>query len=94
VSKRKKTATICRCEDLTEEDVEKAIDEGYTDLEELRRKLRIGMGPCQGRVCIPLVVKILARKTGKKPSEIMIPLSRSPIIPVSLGTLGSEEDEK
>lgn len=82
---------ICRCEDLTEEEILEAIDEGYTDLEELRRKLRIGMGPCQGRVCIPLVIKTLTRKTGKKPSEIPLPKSRSPIIPVSLGTLASEE---
>ena len=33
----KKKAIVCRCEDLTLEDVEKAIDEGYTDLEELGR---------------------------------------------------------
>ena len=90
-----KNITVCRCEDLTEEDIVKAIDEGYNDLEELRRKLRVGMGPCQGRVCIPLVIKILAKKTGKKPSEILLPKSRSPIIPISLGTLASEgEDEE
>ena len=41
----------------TEEEVLKAIEEGYTDLEELRKKLRIGMGPCQGRVCIQIVIK-------------------------------------
>ena len=54
-----KKTIICRCEDITEEEVLAAIKEGYTDLEELRKKLRIGMGPCQGRVCIPLVIKIL-----------------------------------
>ena len=46
-----------------------AINEGYTDLEELRRKLRIGMGPCQGRVCISLVKNILERETKRKVSE-------------------------
>jgi NAD(P)H-nitrite reductase large subunit len=55
----KKISIVCRCEDITEEDVIKAIEEGYTDIEELRKKLRIGMGPCQGRVCIQLVAKIL-----------------------------------
>ena len=86
---RKKTI-VCRCEDLTEEDVVKAIKDGFTDLEELRRKLRVGMGPCQGRVCIPLIIKILARETGKKPKDIIPSKSRSPIIPVPLGTLASE----
>jgi NAD(P)H-nitrite reductase large subunit len=85
---------VCRCEDITEEDVLKAIDEGYTDLEELRKKLRIGMGPCQGRVCIQLVAKILQKRTGKKLSQIVLPTSRPPLVPVSLGTLASDEDEK
>lgn len=90
----KKSAIVCRCEDITEEEVLKAIEEGYTDLEELRKKLRIGMGPCQGRVCIQIVIKILEKKTGKKVSKISIPTSRPPIIPVPLGTLASDKDEK
>ena len=87
----KSKAIVCRCEDVTLEDVEKAIDEGYTDLEELRKKLRIGMGPCQGRVCIQIIMKILERRTGKKVSRADLPTSRPPIIPVSLGTLASDE---
>ena len=86
----RKHAIVCRCEDITEEEVIKAIDEGFTDLEELRKKLRIGMGPCQGRTCIQLVIKILAKKTGKKTSEFVLPTSRPPTDPVSLGTLASD----
>lgn len=84
----KKKTIVCRCEDITKEDVIKAINEGYTDLEELRKKLRIGMGPCQGRVCIQLVMKIIEKKTGKKN---ILPKSRPPVIPVSLGTLASDK---
>jgi NAD(P)H-nitrite reductase large subunit len=87
----KNKAIVCRCEDITLEDVEKAIDEGYTDLEELRKKLRIGMGPCQGRVCIQIIIKILEKKTGKKISKVNLPTYRPPIVPVSLGTLASDE---
>ncbi len=87
----KKKTIVCRCEDLTLEDVEKAIDAGYTDLEELRKKLRIGMGPCQGRVCIQLVQKILEKKTGKKVCVKSLPKVRPPVIPVSLGALASDE---
>jgi len=87
----KKHAIICRCEDITEEEVIDAIHQGYTDLEELRRKLRIGMGPCQGRVCIPLVKKILERETGKRVPEESFPTSRPPLIPVSLGSLSKKK---
>lgn len=90
----KKSAIVCRCEDITKEEVLKAIEEGYTDLEELRKKLRIGMGPCQGRVCVQIVIKILEKKTGKKVSKISIPTSRPPITPVPLGTLASDKNEK
>ena len=83
----KKTAFVCRCEDLTEQDVVDAIHEGYNDLEELRRKLRIGMGPCQGRVCITLVKKILERETENKVSEESYPTNRPPLIPVSLDSV-------
>ena len=86
-----KKAIVCRCEDISEEDVIKAIEKGYTDIEELRKKLRIGMGPCQGRVCIQLLTKILEKKTGEK---IPLPKTRSPIIPVPLGTLASDKNEK
>ena len=90
----KKKAIVCRCEDISEEDVINAIDEGYTDLEELRKKLRIGMGPCQGRVCIQLVLKILEKKTGKKVRKVSLPTSRPPIVPVPLGTLASDKNAK
>lgn len=82
---------ICRCEDLTQEDIEKAIDEGYTTLDELKCRLRLGMGPCQGRSCISLARRILCQKTGKAPEEIILPVSRPPLIPVSLGTLASDK---
>ena len=82
---------ICLCEDLTQEEIEQAIDEGYTTLEELKCKLRLGMGPCQGRSCLSLARRILCQKTHKKTGEITVPPSRPPVIPVSLGTLASDE---
>ncbi|KAA0000601.1 MAG: (2Fe-2S)-binding protein [Thermoplasmata archaeon] len=85
---------ICRCEDVTEEDVVKAIKDGYTTLDELKHVLRLGMGPCQGRTCIPLAARILARETGKKVSEIELQTSRPPVVPVPLGLLASGESDK
>ena len=85
---------ICRCEDLTTEEIEQAIDEGFTTLEELKCRLRLGMGPCQGRGCLLLARRLLCQKTGKKNEEITLPLSRPPTIPVSIGTLSSDKNEK
>lgn len=79
--------TICRCEDLSLDEIESAIDMGFTNFEELRRYLRIGMGPCQGRTCLPLVRSILARKLGISASEISMPTRRPPVVNVPFGAI-------
>ncbi|NJE05145.1 (2Fe-2S)-binding protein [Thermococcus sp. M36] len=84
---------VCRCNDVTVEDVERLIDSGITDIEEIKRLLRIGMGPCQGRTCIPIVLSILARKTGKRQEDIPLPKSRVPIMPVRVEVLVGDADE-
>ncbi|NJE43453.1 (2Fe-2S)-binding protein [Thermococcus sp. GR6] len=84
---------VCRCNDVTVEDVERLIDSGITDIEEIKRLLRIGMGPCQGRTCIPIVISILARKTGKRQEDIPLPKSRVPIMPVRVEVLVGGADE-
>ena len=56
------TEIVCRCEDITKEEILEAIDGGYQTLEEIKRVLRCGMGPCQGRTCTPLIAGLLARK--------------------------------
>lgn len=78
---------ICRCEDLTREDVRKLIEAGFTTVEEIKRVSRCGMGPCQGRTCTQLLVREIAMLTGKDPSEITPAKSRPPIKGVKLGTL-------
>ena len=88
-----KRTIVCRCEDLTKEEIIEAIQEGYTDLEELRRELRIGMGPCQGRVCLPLVKRILKQVTGEKVKQESFPTFRPPLVPVSLGSLAKSKVE-
>ncbi len=85
---------ICRCNEVTLKDIEDLIDQGITDIEEIKRLTRIGMGPCQGRTCLPLVASIIARKTGKKIEEIKLPATRVPIRPVLMGVLAGDMDEE
>lgn len=75
---------VCKCEGVTLADVERAISEGYTDLESLKRLLRIGMGPCQGKYCLYIVARILMRKMGKSFEEIFMPKNRPPLAPVEI----------
>lgn len=78
----KNNTIICRCEDVTLEEVEKVIEEGYATLEEIKRILRCGTGACQGRTCLRLIMSIISKKTGKPVSEIELPRVRPPIRPV------------
>ncbi len=73
---------VCKCENVTLKDVIDAIEKGYTDLESLKRYLRIGMGPCQGLYCLPIVARELMRRTGKSFEEIFMPKNRPPITPI------------
>ena len=42
---------ICYCEDVLVGDIKNAIDEGYTDIQTLKRYTTVTMGPCQGEMC-------------------------------------------
>ncbi|HHE47783.1 MAG TPA: (2Fe-2S)-binding protein [Candidatus Acetothermia bacterium] len=85
---------VCRCEEVTLSQIIQAIEEGYDTLEELKRHLRVGMGPCQGRTCLPLVARILAEKTGRPLSEVMEEISvRPPLAPAPIALFLGVEDE-
>lgn len=51
---------VCECELATRDDVEKAITEGQAKtIDDIRREVRLGMGPCQGGYCTYRVAGIL-----------------------------------
>ncbi|MDD3106501.1 MAG: (2Fe-2S)-binding protein [Bacilli bacterium] len=77
----KKDIIICRCEDVTLEDLEHLFDLGYTDIEEIKRLLRVGMGPCQGNTCGQIIQRELSKYL-KKPLE-EVPTSK--VRPLSTG---------
>jgi NADPH-dependent 2,4-dienoyl-CoA reductase/sulfur reductase-like enzyme len=78
---------VCRCEELTQAEVEAGIAAGGTDLRTLKVMTRLGMGPCQGLMCWPAAARLLAARTGRS-VEAIGPLSaRPPVAPVRLGSL-------
>jgi NAD(P)H-nitrite reductase large subunit len=82
---------VCRCHDVTESDIEDAIDAGYDDIETLKRITGVTTGHCQGKTCLPLVMNILARKTGIKANDA--PRTRAPIDTLTLGSLATGESD-
>ena len=78
---------ICRCEDITLGEIADAIDAGLTTTEEIKRVLRCGMGPCQGRTCSRLIARMIAERTGSRVADVPYPAVRPPTRPVEIGTL-------
>ena len=82
---------VCRCEEVTLGEIREWIARGYDTFDELKRVLRVGMGPCQGRGCREIILKEIGRATGKGPNEIDTGTFRPPAKPVKLGLLAKSE---
>ena len=63
---------VCRCETITESEIVQAIRRllGARTLDGVKRRVRAGMGRCQGGFCSPQVMEILARELGVSVDEI------------------------
>lgn len=81
---------ICRCQDVTEEEIIAAIKQGATTIDEVRRLVRAGMGSCQGRTCRRLVSQIISRELNKPQSDIYPPTFRPPNRPVPFELIMAE----
>ena len=56
---------VCECENVTLAEIKYAVQElGVRNLEDLRRRTRVGMGTCQGTLCIRKAAKALAEALG------------------------------
>ncbi len=78
---------VCRCEEITVGEVEEAVALGSTEINRVKAFTRCGMGPCQGRMCGPVVAEVMAR-TLKQPVEQVGRLrTRLPARPVPLAEL-------
>ena len=84
---------VCRCEEVTLEEIDEWIDRGYDTVEELKRILRIGMGPCQGRGCQDILMREISKKTGKHISEVAPATVRPPVKPIKIGLLANGGEE-
>lgn len=84
-----KPKIICRCEEVTEEEIIQIIRQGYHSLEEIKRILRCGMGHCQGRTCLNVIARLINRETGIPLEKIKPITPRPPLKPISLAILSA-----
>jgi thioredoxin reductase/bacterioferritin-associated ferredoxin len=80
---------VCRCEEVTMQDVISAVANGARDVNDIKRRTRLGMGHCQGRFCGQVINELIWRLTGvRKQREMFTP--RTPAKPVPFAFLAGE----
>ncbi len=84
---------ICRCEEVTQGEIRRAVHEGMWTMTEIRRYLRTGMGLCQGQTCGKLVKGIVARELGVPMAALEPATSRVPMRPIEMRVFANEAKE-
>jgi len=90
----RKDELICRCEEVTREEMLRVIREvgADADIDKVKRATRAGMGLCQGRTCRRLVLQLLSRETGKSMAELEPASQRAPLRPIEMKVLISPRE--
>jgi bacterioferritin-associated ferredoxin len=94
---------LCHCEDVEVGEVYSALEQGFGDLETLRRYTGIGTGKCQGKCCLVQTLRILAplaRTTDAAetkpltgdPLLIHLPTIRPPVLPLRIADIIEAHD--
>ena len=83
---------VCRCERVSMADIRREIRGGLRDFNSLKAVLRVGMGPCGGKTCIPLINRIF-REEGVDPGDVEKHVERPFTQEVPMRTLLGKEGE-
>jgi NADPH-dependent 2,4-dienoyl-CoA reductase/sulfur reductase-like enzyme len=89
VSRPDDATLVCRCEEVTAGQVRAAAAAGCQGMNQLKAYTRCGMGPCQGRLCGPVAIEVLAAARNVPVSRIEPLRTRFPTKPVTVGELAS-----
>jgi NADPH-dependent 2,4-dienoyl-CoA reductase/sulfur reductase-like enzyme len=81
----------CRCEEVSVGRIRRAVRLGAPGPNQLKAFTRCGMGPCQGRMCGPIVSAVIAEARGMPIAEIGTYRPRAPYKPITVGALAGGE---
>ncbi|MFC1931025.1 FAD-dependent oxidoreductase [Chloroflexota bacterium] len=82
---------VCRCEEVTAGEIRKIIADGTTEIQEIKRLTRVGMGHCQGRTCESTIAQMISMEMNKPVSALGYFTPRPPVKPFPLGVLAGED---
>ncbi len=78
---------VCRCEEVTLSELERAAEPWLAAAGPLKRATRAGMGKCQGRYCSPVVTALAARRAGVAAGRLSGFMPQAPFLPVPVGAI-------
>lgn len=68
-----------------------ALQRGARTLNDIKRRTRAGMGPCQGIYCMPAIAALVSEATGLPISQVEPMTTRPPVRMVDLELFAAEE---
>lgn len=77
----------CRCEEVRVGEIRRAARLGAPGPNQMKAFTRCGMGPCQGRICGPIVAAVMADALAKPIAEIGTFRPRTPWKPITVAAL-------
>ncbi len=78
---------VCRCEEVTLQQITKALQSGALNPNQLKAQTRCGMGPCQGRMCGLTVSEIIADYRKMNIVDVGYFRIRPPLKPITMEQL-------
>ncbi len=85
---------ICRCEDITLQQIQDLLKQGYTTFEDLKRLLRVGMGPCQANTCGHLIQREISKFLNVPIESVPIQKIRPVTMGVELKLIAEDQDDE
>lgn len=82
---------ICRCEEITQGEIRRAIVQGAHTTNEVKLLTRAGMGNCQGRMCAHWIAHLVARATNRSLEQVGLLSIRPPIVPIPMMAWGGTQ---
>ncbi len=84
---------VCRCEEVPVDDVRRAIAQGASTVNDVKRRTTVGIGLCQGVFCVPAITAMIAAAAGAEAAPAVAPMTtRPPVRPIPLEVLADLGD--
>ena len=83
---------VCRCEEIRAAEIRRAIADGATTINDVKRRTRAGMGVCQGIFCTRTIATMIHDQAGV-PFDGLTPMTaRPPARLVPLAQIAASEE--